>query len=153
MTFRLTALLIVLMLFPGACSRMPEPRRLQTVDIRLGGKTIRVEAARTPSQRSFGMKYRTEVGHDEGMLFVFPKDAELAFYMKDTFVPLSIAFIRSDGTIARIDDMEPQSTRIHRSGVRCRYALEMPLGWFAEHGIHKGTTLEIPQKILAGEIP
>ena len=90
------------------------------------------------------MMYRRNLGPDEGILFVFERDENLSFYMKNTYVPLSIAFIKADGTIASIADMEPLDETRHRSGVPCRYALEMPRGWFEKHDIAEGAVVRIP---------
>ncbi len=83
------------------------------------------------------------------MLFVFRRDQNLDFYMKDTLVPLSIAFIASDGVIVNIANMQPLSRDIHSSRMPCRYALEMPEGWFARNGVHEGDKVEIPSDIRA----
>jgi hypothetical protein len=122
-------------------------RSLPTAAIRLAGRRIEVEIARTRKQRRVGMMHRRAIGPDEGMLFVFPDDAIRSFYMKNTHVPLSIAFIRADGTIDRIADMTPLSLRPHRSDTPCRFALEMPRGWFTDHGVGRGDRVEIPPGI------
>jgi uncharacterized membrane protein (UPF0127 family) len=74
------------------------------------------------------------------MLFVFERDQILSFWMKNTYIPLSIAFIAGDGRIAEIHDMEPLSLASVRSSRSCRYALEVPLGWFARAKINVGDT-------------
>ena len=140
----LTALLLL-----SACSRAPEPQRLPTTEIEIGGRTIPVEVARTREQREVGMMHRRKLGPDEGMLFVLPRERDLSFYMKNTYVPLSIAFIRSDGAIANIAHMEPLTLSLHKSRLPCRYALEMPQGWFGRHGVHEGARVEIPAALSA----
>ena len=146
-----TATLAVAISLAGACSRGPEPQRLPKVEIEVGGRRIAVEVARTSEQHALGMKYRKRLGEDEGMLFVFPRDRNLAFYMKDTYVPLSIAFIRSDGVIANIARMEPRTTVTHHSRSPCRYAIEMPQGWFAAHGVNEGDRAIIPTDLGSTE--
>ncbi|MGO8702228.1 MAG: DUF192 domain-containing protein [Candidatus Brocadiia bacterium] len=138
---RLPALCLLLAV---ACDHGPQPQRLDKVQIELGGRKLAVEAACMPPQREMGMMYRQSLKPDEGMLFVFPHDEELAFYMKNTPVPLSIAFIKSDGVIANIAHMEPYSLETHRSRTECRFALEMPLGWFARNGVSEDSKVAIP---------
>ena len=128
----------------AACAGGPEPQHLDKVQIELGGRKVMVEAACTPNQRLTGLMYRQSLKADEGMLFVFPRDEELAFYMKNTCVPLSIAFIRADGVIANIAHMEAYSLEIHRSRTVCRFALEMPFGWFAKNSVAEGSKVAIP---------
>jgi hypothetical protein len=134
---KLGAMLLALTLC--ACSNEPEPQRLPTASITLGGKSIAVEVADTEETRQIGMMYRRKIGPDEGMLFVFPEIQPLAFYMRNTYVPLSIAFIRSNGEIVNIAHMEPLSLVSHRSRLPCRYALEMPEGWFERNGVKEGS--------------
>ncbi len=132
------------LLLAVACDGGPQPQRLDKVQIELGGRNLAVEAACTPQQREMGMMFRQSLKPDEGMLFVFPHDEELAFYMKNTAVPLSIAFIKSDGVIANIAHMEPYSLETHCSRSECRFALEMPLGWFARNGAGEDAKVTIP---------
>ena len=138
---RLAALCLLL---AAACAHGPEPQRLDKVQIELGGRKLAVEAACTPQQREMGMMYRQTLKPDEGMLFVFPHDEELDFYMKNTYVPLSIAFIKSNGVIANIAHMEPYSLETHRSRTDCRFALEMPFGWFSRNGVAEDSKVTIP---------
>jgi hypothetical protein len=127
-----------------ACSRTPAPRRLPTATITLGGRSIAVEVADTEAERHVGMMYRRSLGPDEGMLFVFPEVRVLSFYMRNTYVPLSIAFIRSDGEILNIAHMAPLTLTTHDSRLPCRYALEMPQGWFERHGVKEGDRITLP---------
>ena len=140
-----------LVLFLAACSRDARVQRLPTAAIELGGRTLAVEVARTRAQRQTGLMFRRELGADEGMLFVFRRDDNLAFFMKNTYVPLSIAFIQSDGVIANIAHMEPLSLATHRSSMPCRYALEMPQGWFIRKGVKEGDRVVIPAGLTAEE--
>ena len=139
---RLPAVCLLLAL---ACVRGPEPQRLEKAQIELGGRKLAVEAACTPQQREIGMMYRRSLKADEGMLFVFPHDEVLSFYMKNTYVPLSIAFIKANGVIANIAHMEAHSLEPHRSRTECRFALEMPLGWFSSNGVAEGSKVVIPE--------
>ena len=132
------------LLLAVACARGPQPQRLDEVQIELGGRKLAVEAACTPKQREMGMMFRQSLKADEGMLFVFPRDEELVFYMKNTYVPLSIAFIKANGVIANIAHMEPHSLEPHRSRTECRFALEMPFGWFSRNGVGEDSKVTIP---------
>jgi uncharacterized membrane protein (UPF0127 family) len=105
---------------------------------------LTVELARTPAERSRGLMSREELPEDHGMLFVFPEDTTTSFWMKDTVIPLSIAFIAADGGILDIQDMEPFSTELHQPPEPYRYALEVNQGWFARRGLEKGDRVEIP---------
>jgi len=144
-------ILSLLLLAQSGCARNrgPQPQSLPKANITIGERSIAVEIANTPEQRAIGMMYRRKLGPDEGMLFVFERDQNLSFYMKNTFVPLSIAFIRSDGLISNIANMEPRTLTPHHSRTPSRYALEMPQGWFAEHGIQAETKVEIPSELAA----
>ena len=129
----------------------PSPQSLARVRIEVGGRPLSVEVARTEGQRRAGMMYRGKLGANEGMLFVFPEPQILSFYMKDTYVPLSIAFIRANGVIDRITEMMPRSLAIHESNTLCLYALEMPRGWFEERGIREGAKVTIAAEAGAGD--
>jgi uncharacterized membrane protein (UPF0127 family) len=120
--------------------------RLETAEVvllRKDGKSspVLAEIARTDEQRTRGLMGRKSLADGEGMLFVFETDRILSFWMKDTLIPLSIAFIAYDGRILEIHDMEVQSLRPVRSARSARYALEVPRGWFARAGVEPGDTI------------
>ena len=108
------------------------------IPISVDGHRLQAEVADTPVDRIQGLMYRRNLGQNSGMLFVYERAAHLSFWMKNTWVPLSVAFIDDNGDIVHIEDMDPHSTRIHRSPLIVRYALEVNAGWFSERGI--GTT-------------
>ena len=120
---------------------------LPVITIEADGHKIRAEVARTADEQSRGLMYRRELGRNDGMLFVYGEKRRLGFWMKNTFIPLSIAFIDDDMTIVHIADMAPQTTTSHKSPVPVRYALEMNKGWFAERGIEVGAEVafELPR--------
>ena len=118
----------------------PQPR-LPTVDITAGMHVIRAEVARDPEQQMVGMMFRREMGANEGMLFVNGDASVRCFWMRNTLIPLTIAFIADDGTIVNTADMQPQSDASHCSAKPVRYALEMRLGWFDKRGIKPGFRL------------
>jgi uncharacterized membrane protein (UPF0127 family) len=99
---------------------------------------IDAEYAVTDSEKEKGLMFRKELPDGRGMLFVYPGDQTLSFWMKNTILPLSIAFIKADGTIADIFDMEPLSLRPIVSTRSVRYALEVPRGWFTKNNITVG---------------
>lgn len=103
--------------------------------------TLEAEIAKTPEQRNTGLMYRKELSNGKGMLFVFENDAVQSFWMKNTLIPLSIAFIMFDGTIVDIRDMYPGDTSSVHSSRSVRYALEVPQGWFEREWVKTGDTL------------
>jgi uncharacterized membrane protein (UPF0127 family) len=103
--------------------------------------TLRVEVARTETERSRGFMERKKIPDGTGMIFVFERDERLRFWMKDTPVPLSIAYIDSAGAVREIYDMTPFSLAPVASAVSVRYALEVPQGWFARAGIRVGAQI------------
>ncbi|MFM7531365.1 MAG: DUF192 domain-containing protein [Rubrivivax sp.] len=118
----------------------PQPK-LPTVELGAGMHNIVAEVARTPQQQQIGMMMRTRMEQHEGMLFVFDDVAPRCFWMRNTLLPLSIAFIADDGTIVNIAEMQPRSDDSHCSTRPVRYALEMNKGWFAKRGIQPGAKL------------
>ena len=119
--------------------------RLEKVPVTVGSDVFSVEVARTPAQRERGLMHRRSLGNREGMLFVFEADQRLAFWMKDTPVPLSIAFLSSDGRILQLEDMEPLSQKAIRSRLSARYALELPQGAFSDVGAAEGDIVLLPE--------
>jgi hypothetical protein len=97
-----------------------------------------VEVAQTPEERMYGLMGRKHLGRDEGMLFIFETEDYHGFWMKDTFLPLSIAFIGKDGRIVWIADMKPLTLDTHAPPKPILYALEMNKGWFSSHGVKVG---------------
>jgi uncharacterized protein len=114
---------------------------LPTITLTIGTHKAIAEVATTPDQRSVGLMHRFSLKPDHGMLFVFERTEPLGFWMKNTFIALSIAFIGDDGRIINIEDMQPQTESNHCARKPARYALEMNQGWFAQRGIKPGTRL------------
>ncbi len=109
---------------------------------RIKGVKIYMEIAATPSKREKGLMYRDSLPPDHGMLFVFEKEQPLSFWMKNTKIPLSIAFLNRDFVIVDIQDMEPFTETLHISARPAMYALEVNKGFFDRHGISVGDTLK-----------
>ena len=114
-----------------------------------GEHTIDARVARTAEQRALGLMHRTELDPNEGMLFIHGQADVLSYWMKDTPVPLSIAFLEDDGTIVHLADLQPHSLEGCRCEQPVRYVLEMPQGWFAERGIGPGTRVTGPAFAVA----
>ncbi len=111
---------------------------LPTTRLTIDGNNIAAEVANTESTRMAGLMFRRDLGVDNGMLFVFP-DAKLrAFWMKNTLIPLSIAFINDKGVIVNELEMPPQTEQTFMSDGPAQYALEMNAGWFTKRGIKPG---------------
>lgn len=106
--------------------------------------SLRAEIADTVETRTRGLMFRKSLPEGEGMLFVFDRDQVLSFWMKDTILPLSIAYIASDGRILEIHDMESGSLSPVTSSRSARYALEVPQGWYAKVGVAPGDRILIP---------
>ncbi len=121
----------------AAAADSPLPR----TELRSGPRTFDVEVAATPAQRAQGLMGRTRLADDAGMLFVFETADRHCFWMKDTPLPLSVAFLGDDGTIVGTADMHPRTTDLHCAEVRVRYALEVKQGGFGDKGIQPGMRL------------
>lgn len=111
---------------------------LPTTQLKVGPHTVWAEIAATQASRSYGLMNRSSLPEDHGMLFVFDTDEATCFWMKNTPLPLSIAFIDAQGVILNIADMQPHTTDTHCPAAPMRYALEMAQGWFADHGVRAG---------------
>lgn len=110
--------------------------------LQVGDYTYTVEIARSGEERQRGLMHRESLGEYEGMLFVFERDQHLSFWMKNTYIPLSIAYISKSGVIKSIHHMEPESLRPVKSDYAVRFALELPRGSFQRSGVKVGDTIE-----------
>ena len=117
------------------------PQTLPAITLQAGMHNIRAAVAQTPEQRQTGLMFRREMAQHEGMLFVFEQASPQCFWMKNTLLPLSIAFLADDGTVVNIADMQPQVLDSHCSSKPVRYVLEMNQGWFAKRGIKAGSKI------------
>jgi uncharacterized membrane protein (UPF0127 family) len=116
----------------------PLAAELPTVELAIKRHRVVAEVAATNAARTTGLMNRFSLRPDHGMLFVFKEPQPQAFWMKNTYVPLSIAFIGSDGKILNIEDMAPLTESTHPSRGAALYALEMKKGWFTDRGIRPG---------------
>lgn len=116
--------------------------KLPTVKVFLGPKEIVAEVASKPVEIQTGMMHRTEMGENEGMLFVFGRPMRAAFYMRNTKIPLTCAYIDPEGVVLELHDMKPlDESSIEASSDQVQYVLEMRQGWFQKHGITVGTVV------------
>ena len=119
-----------------------EPQlQLQRTALQAGMHRIDAQVALTPMQRQIGLMWRKDMPLHEGMLFVFEEPSKQCFWMKNTLLPLTAAFVADDGTVVNLEDMKPQTTDPHCSAKPVRYVLEMNKGWFAKKGIKPGAKL------------
>lgn len=117
------------------------PQKLRTIQLRAGMQNITAEVAMNDRERAIGLMHRTQMGTHEGMLFVFDRPGVQCFWMKNTLIPLSIAFIDDDGTIVNTDEMKPQTLDSHCSDRPVRFVLEMNTGWFKKRSLGAGAKL------------
>ena len=114
---------------------------LQRTRLSAGIYVIDAQVALTPDERQIGLMQRKDMPQHEGMIFVFEQAAQQCFWMKNTLLPLTAAFVGDDGTIINLADMKPQTTDSHCSKQPVRYVLEMNKGWFSKKGIKAGSKL------------
>jgi uncharacterized membrane protein (UPF0127 family) len=144
-------LLMVLLVFPGGQSCAPAGQKTLTVRelvIETAAGTavpVSAEIAATAAEQTQGLMNRKSLPDGKGMLFVYTRDELMSFWMKNTLIPLSIAFIAYDGRILEIRDMKPRDLTPVRSTRYVRYALEVPQGWFDRTGIAVGDRLIVNQ--------
>jgi uncharacterized membrane protein (UPF0127 family) len=112
--------------------------RADLVDIKFGPRMLKAEVAATPMARQVGLMNRKSMAENVGMLFVFPGEDRVCMWMKDTLIPLSVAFLDNDGRVLNIADMEPGSRQIHCANAPARYALEVNRGWFERRAVQAG---------------
>ena len=122
---------------------------LQTVSLKIGDAGTEIEVALSYEEQAQGLMYRGSMPENHGMLFVYTKPQYLQFWMKNTRIPLSIAFLLEDGTISNIENMKPYTGPLepverYASRLPSVYALEMNQGWFARHGVKEGDRIAIP---------
>jgi len=123
-------------------SAQDAPQQLPAIRLSTGMHVLQVQVAQTPEQQQIGLMFRKTMGTNEGMLFIFDEARQQCFWMKNTLLPLSVAFIDDSGTVANIDDMKPQTLDSHCSTKPVRFVLEMNVGWFDKRGIKAGSKFQ-----------
>lgn len=135
-------LLCLCFLISGSAWSQEGPQlQLQRVGLSAGMHLIQAQVAATPQERAIGLMHRKEMPTNEGMLFVFEQPSVQCFWMKNTLLPLTAAFLSDDGTIVNLANMQPQSLDSHCSAKPVRFVLEMHQGWFDKRGLKAGTRL------------
>lgn len=137
----LACLLFALCVTGPALAQETPQTQLQRITLSAGIHQMDIQVALTPEQHQIGLMYRAEMPQGEGMLFVFQTASKQCFWMKNTLLPLTAAFVADDGTVVNLEDMKPQTTDSHCSQKPVRYVLEMNQGWFAKKGIAPGFKL------------
>ncbi|HET8694589.1 MAG: DUF192 domain-containing protein [Burkholderiales bacterium] len=117
------------------------PQQLPSVSLGVSFYNIKAELAQTERQREIGLMFRKNLGLNDGMIFVFERAGTQCFWMKNTLIPLSVAFIDDSGTIVNIDEMKAETEDPHCSVKPVRYVLEMNKGWFSKRGIKEGSKI------------
>lgn len=141
----ISCLMPLLFLFTGTSWSQETPQlQLPRVTLSAGMHLIQAQVAATPQQRAVGLMFRQEMPVNEGMLFVFEQASEQCFWMKNTLLPLTAAFVADDGSIVNLADMQPQSLVSHCSTKPVRFVLEMNKGWFDKRGLKAGSKLSGP---------
>lgn len=133
---------ILLVTLVGSALAQEKPQLdLPRVKLSAGMHLIDAQVARSPEQRQIGLMFRREMPTQEGMLFVFEQPGTQCFWMKNTLLPLTAAFVADDGRVVNLAKMQPQTTDSHCSAEPVRYVLEMNQGWFEKRGLKAGTQL------------
>jgi uncharacterized membrane protein (UPF0127 family) len=138
---RLLTLLLLSVSLLGAAQAQTPQSNLPRVRLTAGMYQIDAQVAQTPEQREIGLMFRKEMPQSEGMIFVFEQPATQCFWMKNTLLPLTAAFIADDGRIVNLEDMQPMTENSHCSKEPVRFVLEMNQGWFAHKNIKEGAKL------------
>ncbi len=142
--FAAAALMANLLMMTMPAQSQDKPQALPTTTLRAGFHNITAQLAQTPEQRQVGLMHRKTMPMHEGMLFVFDDAGVQCFWMKNTLLPLSIAFLRDDGTIVNLDEMQAQTLESHCSTEPVRFVLEMNKEWFSKRGIKAGDKISGP---------
>ena len=140
---------LLLILLASSMKTLACPLELPTATIAIKGYTLTVELASTPAARACGLSHRNELPINHGMLFIYPDLRPRSFWMKDTTIPLSIAFLDDSGQIFSIQDMTPiQTDKTYPSSRPAGYALEVNQGWFGRNGIDVGDVVEMKLPVV-----
>ena len=141
-SLKTSAAALLMTLASGLAIAEDAPQQLPAIRLSTGMHVLQVMVAQTPEQLSTGLMFRKTMGTNDGMLFVFDEPSQQCFWMKNTLLPLSIAFIDDTGVVANIDDMKPQTLDSHCSTKPVRFVLEMNVGWFDKRGIKAGSKFQ-----------
>lgn len=133
----------LLVLLATSMAIAPQVANAQMAQVSLGAgiHVVQAEVANTNELRMQGLMYRKSLGPNQGMLFVFPQDESYCMWMRNTYIPLSVAFIDARGSIVSVHEMKPQTENSHCAASPARYALEMNAGWFKAKGLQRGARI------------
>jgi uncharacterized membrane protein (UPF0127 family) len=138
---------LAIVAFAGAVASASAEATLKTGHVKVAGHDLKVEIAASDAQREQGLMFRKQLGRNDGMLFIFDEPAYHAMWMKNTLIPLSVAFLDKDGGILNILDMEPQTLDSHMAAGPAVYAIETNKGWFAANKVKAGDKVTgLPKK-------
>ncbi len=129
------------LLLGGASCHKTLKSDMPVFTLHMGGREVQVEVANKPATRFSGLMYRRELDEDTGMLFIFPDSARRAFWMKNTLIPLSVAFIDEKGVIENILEMPPETEQNFLSNGPAKFVLEMNTGWYTKRGVKPGDSI------------
>lgn len=142
------ALMSIVMLAPlstfGDTASPPDGKPqtgLPTISLKVGSQSVHADVAHTEASRQIGLMFRQKMGRQDGMLFIFPDVAYHAMWMKNTLIPLSVAYMNARGEIVSIHEMQAHSEAVHQAAGPVRFALEMNAGWFRTNKINVGDTI------------
>ncbi len=119
-------------------------RTLPTIPVQIGGAEFRIEVARSEEQKAQGLMHRRSLGERSGMIFVYEADERLSFWMKNTTLPLTLAFLSREGEILQVEELKPLSLKPVTSDRAARYALELPAGALQRLGVGPGDRVRLP---------
>jgi uncharacterized membrane protein (UPF0127 family) len=131
-------ILTVMLLAVSILSRPVASESAAVITLTVNGHTLEAEVADTQATRTLGLAHRSTLPADRGMLFVFAEPAQYAMWMRDTHIPLSVAFLDGEGVVINIEDMQPDTLARHFALRPATFALEVNLGWFSAHGVRPG---------------
>ncbi|WP_442785014.1 DUF192 domain-containing protein [Actimicrobium sp. GrIS 1.19] len=140
--FTLRTLVLAAALLMSPFSQAQQAAQFKVTSLSAGIHLIKAEVAATEAEREQGLMFREKMGPNEGMIFLFGAPAGVCMWMKNTLLPLSVAFLDDNGKIVNIEDMKPQTTDSHCALKPIRYALEMNLGWFKQKNIKPGMVID-----------
>jgi uncharacterized membrane protein (UPF0127 family) len=144
--FQIFILLVLAPIIWGCSKHSSKPKNI-TYELNINDKMVYAEVAFTQKDRAMGLMFRDKLDKGQGMLFIYPHEQNLSFWMKNTKIPLSIAFINSNEVITQIESMAPYSLLSHTSKNKVRFALEMEEGWFIKNGIKAGSKVSLSPEI------
>ena len=148
-TVLLLCISLALAVATAASAQTEAQAKLDSITLQAGMHNIRAEVARSPLQTQTGMMFRTNIAENEGMIFVFPYPHQASFWMKNTLVPLSAAYLDSEGVILEIHNLEPHNTNaVKAASENVQYVLETSQGWFKRKNITPGTLVRTEKGTL-----